>query len=147
MCYIFDAHVLDPKKLKFWKSDPHMRSKQINSDTLQLYLSTWTCSLEQLQQKLIDGEFKCVVLGTYGEPRKVIFKAIQAKDKKVSKSRNRRIDLFERGEPDAIICLIIYTRNGKSHRIGLLKVVLDGSGNDRTLRTWVLDGKSRFSLV
>ena len=143
----FDAHVLDPKKLKFWKSDPHMPSKQINSDTLQVYLSLWTCSLEQLQQKLIDGEFKCVVLGTYGEPRKDIIEAIKAKDKKRSKYRKRRIELFERGEPDAIICLIVYTRNGKSHRIGLLKVVLDGSENDRTLRAWVLDGKSRFSLV
>ena len=142
----FDAHVLDPKKLKFWKSDPHMPSKRISSATLELYLSTWTCSLEQLQQKLIDGEFKCVVLGTYGKPRRVIFKAIQAKDKKRSKYRNRRIDLFERGEPDAIICLIVYTRNGKSHRIGLLKVVLDDSVNDRTLRAWVLEGKSRFSL-
>lgn len=143
----FDAHVLNPKKLKFWKSDPHMPSKQIRSDTLQLYLSTCSCSLEQLQQKLIDGDFKCVVLGTYGEPRKDIYKAIQAADRKSSKYRNRRIDLFERGEPDAIICLVVYTREGKSHRIGLLKVVLDGLGNDRTLRAWVLDGKSRFSLV
>jgi hypothetical protein len=103
--------------------------------------------LEQLHRKLIDGVFKCVVLGTYGEPRKDIFKAIQAADKKSSKARNRRIDLFERGEPDAIICLVVYTLKGKSYRIGLLRVVLEGSRNDCTLRAWVLDRKRNFTLV
>lgn len=143
----FDAHVLNPKKLKFWKSDPHMPSRQIPSDTIQVYLSIGSCSLEELHRKLIDGVFECVVLGTYGEPRKDIFKAIQAADKKRPKARNRRIDLFERVEPDAIICLVVYTVKGTSYRIGLLKVVLEGSGRDCTLQAWDLDPKRNFILV
>jgi hypothetical protein len=124
-----------------------MPSRQIPSDTIQVYLSIGSCSLEELHRKLIAGVFECVVLGTYGEPRKDIFKAIQAADKKRPKARNRRIDLFERVEPDAIICLVVYTVKGTSYRIGLLKVVLEGSGRDCTLQAWDLDLKTSFMLV
>jgi Heterokaryon incompatibility protein (HET) len=143
----FDAYVLNPKKLKFWKSDPHMPSRQIPSDTIRVYLSKGPCSLEELHRKLMDGVFVCVVLGTYGKPRKDIFKAIQVADKKRRKARNRRIDLFERGEPDAIVCLIVHTVKGTSRRIGLLKIVLEGSGRDFTLQAWDLDLKRNFILV
>ncbi len=102
--------------------------------------------MEELHRKLIDGVFECVVLGTYGEPREDIFKVIQAADKKSRKARNRRIELFERVEPDAIICLVVYNVKGTSYRAGLLKVVLEGSGRDGTLQAWDLGPKRNFTL-
>lgn len=143
----FDAYVLNPKKLKFWESGPYMPSRQVPSDTIQVYLSISSCSLEELRRKLIDGVFECVVLGTYGEPRKDIFKAIQAADKKSPKARKRRIDLLERVEPDAIICLVVYTVKGISYRIGLLKVELEGSARDFTLAAWGSNVKRSFILA
>jgi hypothetical protein len=141
-----DAYVLNPKKLKFWEKHPHMPFRQIPSHAIHVYLSIGTCSLEELHRRLIDGEFKCLVLGTHGEPRKNIFKAIQTADKRSPNSRNRRIDLFERREPDAIICLIIYTVREISYRIGLLKVGFEGLGRECAIQESDLGSKSSFVL-
>jgi Heterokaryon incompatibility protein (HET) len=142
----FDAYVLDPRKLKFWEKRPHMPSRQVPSRAIHVYLSIGTCSLEQLHRRLIDGEFKCLVLGTHGEPRKNIFKAIQTADRRSPNSRNRRIDLFERREPDAIICLIVYTVHRISYRIGLLKVGSEGLVQEYTIQVSDLGLKESFVL-
>ena len=142
----FDAYVLNRKKLKFWVKDPHMPSRQIPSKAIHVNLSKGPCSLEKFHQKLIDREFECLVIGTYGEPREDVFKAIQAADKKAPKARKGRIGLFERREPDAIICLVIYIVKKTSFRRGLLKIEFDGSGRECLLRAWDLGSKRSFIL-
>lgn len=142
----FDAYVLNPEKLKFWVKDPHMPSRQIPSKAIHVNLSKGPCSLEKFHQKLMDREFECLVIGTYGEPREDVFKAIQAADKKAPKARKSRIGLFERREPDAIICLVVYTVKKTSIRRGLLKIEFDGSGRECLLRAWDLGSKRSFIL-
>ena len=142
----FHAYVLNPEKLKFWEKDPQMPSRQIPSKAIHVNLSKGPCSLEKFYQKLIDGNFECLVIGTYGEPREDVFKAIQAADKKAPKARKGRIGLFERLEPDAIICLIVRTVNGVSFRRGLLKIEFEGAGRACALRAWDLGPKRSFIL-
>ena len=142
----FDAYVLNPEKLKFWEKDPHVPSRQIPSKAIHINLSRGPCSLEKFHQKLIDRELECLVIGTYGEPREDIFKAIQAADKKAPKARKGRIGLFERLEPDAIICLVVRTVNGTSFRSGLLKIEFEGSGRECALQAWYLGPKRSFTL-
>ena len=142
----FHAYVLNPEKLKFWEKDPQMPSRQIPSKAIHVNLSKGPCSLEKFYQKLIDGNFECLVIGTYGEPREDVFKAIQAADKKAPKARKGRIGLFERLEPDAIICLIVRTVNGVSFRRGLLKIEFEGAGRACALQAWDLGPKRSFIL-
>jgi hypothetical protein len=94
----------------------------------------------------MDRELECLVIGTYGEPREDVFKAIQAADKKAPKARTGRIGLFERREPDAIFCLVVYTVKETSFRKGLLKIEFDGSGGECPLRAWDLGPKRSFIL-
>jgi hypothetical protein len=142
----FDAYVLNPEKLKIWEKDPHMPSRQIPSKAIHVNLSKGPCSLEKFHRKLMDRELECLVIGTYGEPREDVFKAIQAADKKAPKARKGRIGLFERREPDAIICLIVCTVKETSFRRGLLKIEFDGSRRECPLRAWDLGPKRSFKL-
>ncbi|KAK3369261.1 heterokaryon incompatibility protein-domain-containing protein [Lasiosphaeria ovina] len=118
----FDAYVLNPEQLLSY-----------GRAMLDVHLSAGPTSMEMLYQKLTSREYECVVLGTYGEPRQEIFRAIQAADRKSTRAKKRRIDMFERLEPDAIICLIVCTDTveGVSYRKGLLKVrYYDGQGGE-----------------
>jgi heterokaryon incompatibility protein (HET) len=142
----FDAYVLNPEKLKFWKKDPYIPCTRIPSPDIQVYLSIGSYSLDEIHQKLMDKKFECLVIGTYGKPREDIFKAIRVADKKRRKARHRRIELFERREPDAIICLVVQTVNEISYRVGLLKVKFEDIGMEHTLQAWGLDEKRRFTL-
>jgi hypothetical protein len=142
----FDAYVLNPEKLKFWEKDPQIPTGQIPSRTIHVNLSTGPCSLEVLYKRLIDRKFECLVLGTYGAPRKDIFRAIQNANKKRPEARRRRIELFERREPDAIVCLIVYTVDGVSYRKGLIRVQFPGLGSKSALQAWVLGPKRTFVL-
>jgi len=142
----FDAYVLNPEKLKFWAKDPHDSSRRIPSKAIHVNLSKGPCSLEKFHRRLMNRELECVVIGTYGEPRADVFKAIQAADKKAPKARKGRIGLFERREPDAIVCLVVYTVNKTSFRRGLLKIEFDGSGRECPLRAWDLGPKRSFLL-
>ena len=142
----FDTYVLNPEKLKFWEKDPYMPSRQIPSKAIKTNLSRGPRSLEKFHQKLIDRELECLVIGTYGEPRDDVFKAIQAADKKAPKARKGRIGLFERLEPDSIVCLVVHTVKETSFRRGLLKIELGGSGRECALRAWDLGPKRSFTL-
>ena len=53
-------------------------------------------------------------------------------------ARKRRIDLFERKEEDAIICLVVRTdkRTGVSERMGLVRCRYYGGGGEDALREW-----------
>ena len=142
----FDAFVLNPEKLKLWEKDPHMPSRQRPSKAIHIKLSRGPCTLETFHQRLMNGELECLVLGTYGEPREDIFKAIQAADKKAPKARKGRIGLFERFDPDAIICLIVHTVNRTSFRRGLLTIESQVSGGECALQALDLGPKRRFIL-
>jgi hypothetical protein len=141
----FDAFVLNPNKLKFWVKDPRMPTRQIPSRIIHVSLSK-PYTRNNFQKKLMAGDLKCLVIGTYGEPRKDIFKAIQAADKKAPKARVGRIGLFERLDPDAIVCLVVHTVGKTSFRIGLLKVQVKSSARECVMREWNLSEKQRFIL-
>ncbi|KAH8588080.1 hypothetical protein B0O99DRAFT_601098 [Bisporella sp. PMI_857] len=83
-------------------------------------------------------------LRTYGELREDIFKAIQAADRKAPKARRGRIGLFERLEPDAIVCLVVRTVDGVgfgSKKKFYIKVdvrfLKEFATGDRVKRAWV----------
>ncbi|KAH8800154.1 heterokaryon incompatibility protein-domain-containing protein [Xylogone sp. PMI_703] len=142
----FDAYVLNPEKLKLWEKHSRIPSRRIPSKSIRISLSRGPTSLKRFHKKLMDRELECLVIGAYGEPRKDIFKAIQAADKKAPKARQGRIALFEREEPDAIICLIVHTVNKTSFRSGLLKIELEGSERESVLKAWDLGPKRSFML-
>ncbi|KAK0726364.1 heterokaryon incompatibility protein-domain-containing protein [Apiosordaria backusii] len=124
----FDAYVLSPEKL--------ISRRHLGEDVC---LSMGPTSLEELQMKLMRGEYQCVVLGTYGEPRRDVYRAIQAADRKTANAKKRRIDMFERREPDAIVCLLVRTNpvEGFSYRRGLLKVpYYHRVGGENALQGW-----------
>ncbi|KAG4429511.1 hypothetical protein IFR05_015005 [Cadophora sp. M221] len=142
----FDAHVLNHEKLRYWQQDPETPSKRILSKAIQVNLSRGACSLEEFQQQLKKGKLECVIIGTYGEPRKDVYKAIQVADRKSPKAEKRRIDLFERQEPDAIVCLVVGTKDGISERYGLVKITLENSSGKSAVEAWRLGPKKRFIL-
>jgi hypothetical protein len=142
----FDAHVLNHEKLRYWQRDPETPSKRILSKAIQVNLSRGPCSLEEFQQKLKKGKLECVIIGTYGEPRKDVYKAIQVADRKSPKAGKRRIDLFERQEPDAIVCLVVGTKDGISERYGLVKITLENLSGKSAVEAWRLGPKKRFIL-
>ncbi|KAK4203857.1 HET-domain-containing protein [Triangularia verruculosa] len=132
----FDAYVLDPAQL--------VTRLHENTD---LCLSMGATSLKELEMKLLNDDYQCVVLGTYGEPRRDVYKAIQAADKKRPGARQRRIDLFERREPDVIVCLVVRTRGKFSFRRGLLKIrYFTGVGGENALYGWDVGPKQSFIL-
>ena len=142
----FEAFVLNPESLKSWERGPRLVSRRIPSKTLKVNLSKGPSSLEKFHQKLIDGELECLVIGTYGEPRENIFKAIQDADKKAPKARKGRIGLFERLEPDAIICLVVHTVNKTSFRRGILRIEIKDAERERALQVWNMGPKRAFIL-
>lgn len=91
-----------------------------------------TSSRRQSQIKQVEEEnrtypyYQCVVLGTHGKPRDDVYRAIKAHDPKGPKARKRRIELFERKQPDRddIVCLVVRTdpKTGVSYRRGLMTV-------------------------
>lgn len=124
----FDAYVLNPRKLKFWENGPDIPSGEIRSDTVRVYLSDGFCSWEELREKLIHEAYQCVVLGMYGKPDGAIFRAIQSADRKGAKAQKRRIDLIERWDREAIVCLLVEHVEGMSYRrVGLLNVRFEPS--------------------
>jgi hypothetical protein len=131
----FDAYVIDPEKLKRWE-----RYNRVN-----LNLSVDLCSWTELHGKLEAGTMECVLLGTYGEPRADVFRAIQRADKKRRDAKLRRIDMFARREPDAIVCLLVHTVNGISERRGLLRIE-GGAGRERLWDAWVSGPMRSFVL-
>ena len=143
----FDAYVLDPSMINFWQRDPENPDHLVPSDSVQVHMSIRCCPLEELQRRLLAREFECVVLGTHGEPRKDVFRAIQAADKKSATAKKKRIEMLERTEEDAIVCLVVYTVRGRSYRVGLLKIVLGTSGKYFTLNSWGLHEKRSFVLI
>lgn len=138
----FDAHVLDVSNIGFWLRDPNKPSRLIPSYNIHMHMSMGPTDLEMVHQKLKTAQYECVVLGTYGEPRKNIFRAIKLADRKGPKAKNRRIELIERREPDALICLVVYTVKGISYRAGLLKINLNTAGAE----SWALGAKRSFVL-
>jgi hypothetical protein len=142
------AAVLNPEWIKWWENDPDMPSRQIQCSGLHVSLSVGASSLEELRQKLVNRDFECLVLGTYGEPRQDVMRAIRSVDKKSSKARFRRIDLLEREDADGIVGLIVRKkRDGKYERVGLLKVDFGEYHRERGLEAWVSRTKRRFVLV
>jgi hypothetical protein len=137
----FDAHVLNHEKLQYRQRDPETPSKWI-----QVNLSRGPRSLEEFQQELRKGKLECVIIGTYGEPRKDVYQAIQAADKKSPKAEKRRIDLFERHDPDAIVCLVVGTKDGISERYGLVKIEFKNLSGENAVEAWRLGPKKRFVL-
>ena len=89
----------------------------------------------------------CLVLGTYGDPREDVFKAIQDADKKAPKAKKGRIGLFERQEPDSVVCLVVRTVKGTSFRRGLLKVEFKGLDGEAAVRALALGPKRSFILM
>ncbi|KAH7418910.1 hypothetical protein BKA64DRAFT_701398 [Cadophora sp. MPI-SDFR-AT-0126] len=142
----FNAHVLNHKKLRYWQRDPETPSKRILSKAIQVNLSRGPCSLEEFQQKLKKGKLECVIISTYGEPRKDIYKAIQVADRKSPKAEKRRIDLFKRQEPDAIVYLVVGTKDGISERYRLIKITLENLSGKSAVEAWRLGPKKRFIL-
>ncbi len=142
----FDAYVLNPEKLRVWGKDPDIPFIHAVFHNIQVHLSKGPYSLRELRQKLMDGEFECLVIGTYGEPRKDIFRAIKMADKKNPGARNSRIESFERLEPEALVCLITRRVGEASYRVGLLKARFPDSRADMALTSWSLGAKRRFSL-
>ncbi|KAK4170926.1 HET-domain-containing protein [Triangularia setosa] len=132
----FDAYSLSPEKLV-----------PLLHDKTDMCLSMGPTSLEELQMKLIRGEYLCVVLGTYGEPQRDVYRAIQAADKKKAGARQRRIDMFARRDPDAIVCLLVRTIARFSYRRGLLKIpYYSRVGGENALHGWDTGLKRSFIL-
>lgn len=145
----FDAHVLDPRNLIFWKKDPQDPSMRTPSRKIHFHMSIAhpitgkPFTMAELREKLFKAEFECVVLGKHGQPRKNVLLAIQLADRKGTKAKKRRIELFECREPDAMVCLVVHTnKTGVSYRVGLLKVELEGTG----IEPWDLGEKRSFLL-
>ncbi|KAH8658215.1 heterokaryon incompatibility protein-domain-containing protein [Xylariales sp. PMI_506] len=134
----FSAHVVDPQRLAHWERDKHMR----------LNLSVGLCTWTELHRKLVAGTLECVVLGTYGDARADVFAAIQRADAKRPKAKKRRIDMFERREPEAIICLIVSTLNQVSERVGLLRIEMERREEEqRSVEWWVSGPMKSFTLM
>lgn len=135
----FDAYVLNPHELRG-------ASRRLHD--VDLWISLGPTSWDELNERLMSGKYQAVVLGTYGEPRPNVYRAIQAADKKRETSKKRRIDLFERSEPNVIVCLIVRTdrETGVSFRRGLLKVRYYHEGGENALRGWNTGSKKSFVL-
>ncbi|KAK0746970.1 heterokaryon incompatibility protein-domain-containing protein [Schizothecium vesticola] len=137
----FDAFVLSPRKLRVVIS---RRSHDVDA-----WISMGPSSWDELHARLESGEYQCVVLGTYGEPRRDVYRAIQAADKKSKTAKKRRIDLFERRESAVIVCLVVRTDHvrGVSFRRGLLKVrYYYEVGGENALRDWNTGPRRSFVL-
>ncbi|KAI9148949.1 hypothetical protein HJFPF1_10993 [Paramyrothecium foliicola] len=143
-----DAFTLSPERIKWWDKDPEMPLRYVQCSSLHVSLSTGTSSLEELRQKLVTRQFECLILGTYGKPRKDVMRAIRGADRKSSKARLRRIDLLDQLDADGLICLIVRGRgDGKWERIGQLKVDLGDYDRERALEAWTSRVKRRFVLA
>ncbi|KAF2433874.1 HET-domain-containing protein [Tothia fuscella] len=142
----FDAYVMDPTKLNLGKKDPRLPWRRIPWHEIRVYLSTGYCPKELLRQKLVNKEYECVVIGYHGEPRKRLLEAIIAADKKSTNAKLRRMEMFFRREPEAIVCLVVTKKpKGISERIGLLKILLHNPGPN-PLEAWDLGLKRSFVL-
>jgi hypothetical protein len=142
----FDAYVLSPEKLIFWEDDPHAPLGRRMARGVYVHMSSGPRSLEALHEKQMTRKLECVVLGTYGAPRAEVFRAIQAADRKSPQAARRRIDLFERGEPDVVACLVVATVRGVSYRVGLLRLRYHGAGGKSAIQEWNPGMKRRFVL-
>ncbi|KFA81911.1 hypothetical protein S40288_06889 [Stachybotrys chartarum IBT 40288] len=141
----FYTRVVDPHRIKFWDKDdqgvPHP------SRNVHVHLSTGPGSYKYFEQYLKNGDLECLVLGTHGAPRGNVYRAIQSADKKSSRAKKRRIDKFERKDPEAMICLVVQTENGVSRRVGLLKLDYWEIGRQAALDTWLYRGERLFTLA
>lgn len=135
-----DAYVLDPVE---------MAARLHHEESAQVRLSVGPSTLGEFRTKLSRGEYTCLVLGTYGEPRRDVYRAIQSRDKKRAGAQKRRIDLFERHEVDAILCLVVRTdlATGYSYRKGLVRCRYYTRGGEDALREWNRGVGERRSFV
>ncbi|KAM7198222.1 HET domain containing protein [Naviculisporaceae sp. PSN 640] len=124
--------------------DTPLTSSRNTCGDVEVRLSTGPSSLDEFREEMrtsarrqsqiaqVEEEnrtcpyYQCVVLGTHGEPRDDVYRAIKAQDPKGPKTRKRRIELFGREEPDRddIVCLVVRTdpKTGVSYRRGLMMV-------------------------
>ncbi|KAH7324289.1 heterokaryon incompatibility protein-domain-containing protein [Stachybotrys elegans] len=143
----FDAYVLDPERLEFWDRSGSSLEYRSPSTAMRVNMSTGPTSFEDFRMRLLDGTYECVVLGTHGEPRRAIMRAMRGRDKKSHKARNHRIDLFKIVEREGVVCLVVKTVKGVSQRMGVLKVDFQGWGRRAALREWTFKDKKSFVLV
>jgi hypothetical protein len=143
----FNAYVLDPERLEFWDRSGGSLEYRHPSTAMRVNMSTGPTSFEDFRMRLLDGTYECVVLGTHGEPRREIMRAMRARDKKSSKARNHRIDLFRQVEREGIVCLVVKTVNGVSRRMGLFKIDFQDWGRRAALREWTFKDKRSFVLA
>ncbi|KAM7189459.1 HET domain containing protein [Rhypophila sp. PSN 637] len=149
------------------EDDPGDSSQDSSRDSattigdIEVRLSTGPASLKEFRYQMLlsarqqeRGEgtapyYQCIILGTHGEPRKDVYRAIKAQDKKRRNARKRRIELFEPSDPEDIVCLVVRTDpvNGVSHRRGLMKVrYYTGKGGLEALWGWDVGEKRSFIL-
>ncbi|KAH7021344.1 uncharacterized protein B0I36DRAFT_334296 [Microdochium trichocladiopsis] len=176
-----DAYTLDVSRLRAWERDSRLPYHGVVRDghrqdpiaTLRVNMSEgprgdWSA----VYDKIVDGRLLCLVLGTYGEPRDEVIRAMRTSDGKSDSARLARIDLFDRKETDAIVCLVVKPVKGRDlcedgalmvERKGLLKIEFLGLDvvesvrirtrwRNRTRRCdwedWVAEGdRRRFALV
>ncbi|KAJ1325215.1 hypothetical protein MN608_09926 [Microdochium nivale] len=114
-----DAYVLDTARLRPWERSPHTPYHGVRDrgdqpvNTLRVSMSEGPSEWSQIYEQLVDGSLLCLVLGTYGEPRDKVIRAMRLADGKSDKARLGRIDLIERKEPDAIVCLLVKRVKGR----------------------------------
>ncbi|KXJ87035.1 heterokaryon incompatibility protein-domain-containing protein [Microdochium bolleyi] len=107
-----DAFLLNSARLRPWERSPARpyhgaRDRNDGTSTLNVRMSEGPAEWSQIYEQLVDGRLLCLVLGTYGEPRERVIRAMRDSDGKSDTARMGRIDLIERWEPDSIVCLVV----------------------------------------
>lgn len=175
------AYTLDVTRLKAWEWDPWLPYHGVIRNGRREPIATLRVNMSEgpqgdwnsVYEKIVDGRLLCIVLGTYGEPRPEVIRAMRSSDGKSDTARLARIDIFERKKTDAIVCLVVKPVKGRPkaedgtlavERKGLIKIefvgldvlesvqITKGRWSNRTRRCdwegWVADGTRRkFALV